>query len=51
MKCKKRIKKGELIGEGAFGKVYNAFDEDRGMLLAIKQIDLNKLRKKSDNVL
>ncbi len=45
-----RIRKGELIGEGAFGKVFSAFDEERGMLIAIKQIDLNKLRKKSDDV-
>ncbi len=45
-----RIRKGELIGEGAFGKVFSAFDEDRGMLIAMKQIDIKKLKKKSENV-
>lgn len=46
-----RIRKGELIGEGAFGKVFSAFDEDRGMLIAMKQIDIKKLQKKSEDVI
>lgn len=33
-------KKGNLIGEGSFGKVYQGFDEDVGNIIAIKEIDL-----------
>lgn len=37
------IKKGDIIGEGAFGKVYQGFDEETGQIVALKEIDLKKL--------
>lgn len=37
------VKKGDPIGEGAFGKVYQGFDEDNGQIVALKEIDLKKL--------
>lgn len=37
------IKKGDLIGQGAYGKVYLGLDEEDGKLLAIKEINLEKL--------
>mmetsp|Transcript_42461 Transcript_42461/g.68227 ORF Transcript_42461/g.68227 Transcript_42461/m.68227 type:complete len:579 (+) Transcript_42461:27-1763(+) len=39
-------KRGEMIGIGAFGKVYKAYDKNTGQLFAIKQIpfDPNTLR-------
>ena len=42
----KSVKKGDLIGEGAFGKVYQGFDEDTGIIIAIKEIDLKKIAVK-----
>ncbi len=36
-------KKGERIGEGAYGKVFKAFDEVHGRLIAIKEVDLKEL--------
>jgi serine/threonine protein kinase len=36
-------KKGELIGEGSYGKVYKGFDEDHGDLFAIKEIDFRNI--------
>jgi len=36
-------KKGELIGEGAYGKVFKGFDENHGRLIAIKELDLKKI--------
>ena len=38
-------KKGELIGEGAYGKVYKGFDEVHGRLIAIKEVDLKAFSK------
>jgi hypothetical protein len=35
-----RWQKGELLGVGAFGKVYLALDVDTGQLLAVKQVTL-----------
>lgn len=35
-----RWQKGELLGVGAFGKVYLALDVDTGQLLAVKQVRL-----------
>ena len=32
--------KGELLGVGAFGRVYNALDKDTGQMLAVKQVTL-----------
>jgi serine/threonine protein kinase len=37
----KKYKKGNLIGEGSFGKVYQGFDEELGCIIAIKEIELN----------
>ena len=31
-------KKGELLGEGAYGKVYAALNEENGELMAVKEI-------------
>lgn len=45
------IKKGELIGEGGYGKVYLGFDERTGGVLAIKEIKITKDTKDHmDNV-
>lgn len=38
-------KKGNIIGEGSFGVVYQAFDEDHGQLFAVKEINFNKINK------
>lgn len=38
-----KFKKGELLGEGSFGKVYQAFDEELGQLIAVKEIDLRRV--------
>ncbi len=45
-----RFKKGELIGEGAFGKVYQGFDEDTGQIIAIKEINFRKINSKNLDV-
>ena len=37
------LKKGELIGEGAFGKVYKALNPLKGNFLALKIITMNKM--------
>ncbi len=39
----KNYKKGALIGEGSYGKVYQGFDEDLGQIIAIKEIDLRRI--------
>lgn len=39
--CNRILKKGELIGEGGFSKVYKAFDETEGILVAIKELKIN----------
>ena len=41
-----RYRKGQVIGEGAYGKVYEGFDEDEGKVIAIKEIPLDKLTTK-----
>jgi len=38
-------KKGELIGEGAYGKVFRAFDETHGRLIAIKEVEIKEFSK------
>lgn len=35
---------------GAYGKIFTAFDEDRGALIAMKTVELGSLRKKSEDV-
>ena len=35
----------ELIGEGAFGKVYKGFDEENNRFIAIKELDLLNLKE------
>jgi serine/threonine protein kinase len=42
-----RFKKGELIGEGSYGKVYQGFDEQQGKLIAIKELDLRRVSSKN----
>lgn len=37
----KKWKKGELLGKGAFGKVFLGMDTETGELLAVKQVSLN----------
>jgi serine/threonine protein kinase len=36
-------KKGNLLGEGSYGRVYQGFDEDIGQMIAIKEIDIKRL--------
>lgn len=33
--------RGALIGQGSFGKVYLAMDSQTGLLMAVKQVDLD----------
>lgn len=35
------IKRGELIGEGGYGKVYLGFDEVEGRVIALKEISIS----------
>lgn len=37
------LKKGKLLGEGSFGKVYEAFDDIKGQMIAIKEFKINIL--------
>ena len=37
----KNWKKGKLLGAGAFGQVYQCYDEDAGLELAVKQVTLD----------
>ena len=39
----RHFKLGNLIGQGSYGKVYEALDEERGQLIAVKIIDKNRL--------
>ena len=39
----RHYKLGNIIGEGSYGRVYEALDEDRGQLIAVKIIDKNNL--------
>lgn len=41
-----KIKKGDIIGKGAFGDVYQGFDEYYGEIVAIKEIELKKCNLK-----
>lgn len=45
-----RYEKGNLLGEGSFGKVYEGFDKDQGNIFAIKEIDLKKINIKDKNI-
>ncbi|CAK69929.1 unnamed protein product (macronuclear) [Paramecium tetraurelia] len=40
-------KKGELIGQGSFGRVYKCMDIKTGRILAVKQIELGYVEKES----
>lgn len=42
-----RFIKGELIGEGSFGKVYQYFNKETGKIYAVKELNLEILNKKS----
>ena len=42
-------KLGNLIGQGSFGKVYEALDEDKGKLIAVKIIDKRRLNNSLSN--
>ena len=37
------FKKGKILGEGSFGRVYEAFDETKGIMLAIKEIVVSNI--------
>lgn len=41
-----RYQKGELLGEGSFGKVYKVFEEEGGQIFAMKEIDLKNITAK-----
>ena len=43
------FKIGNLIGQGSYGKVYEALDEERGQLIAVKVIDKKRLNSFSSN--
>ena len=45
----RRYKIGNLIGQGSYGKVYEALDEERGQLIAVKIIDKKRLNSFSSN--
>ena len=45
-----RYQKGELLGEGSFGKVYKVFEEDGGQIFAIKEIEIKNLGGKNMEV-
>ena len=45
----RRYKIGNLIGQGSYGKVYEALDEERGQLIAVKVIDKKRLNSFSSN--
>ena len=40
------FKKGKLLGEGSFGKVYEAFDDTKGQMIAIKEFKIKLLTEK-----
>ena len=40
-------KKGELIGQGSFGRVYKCMDKKTGRIIAVKQIELGYVDKES----
>ena len=42
-------KLGNLIGQGSYGKVYEALDEDKGQLIAVKIIDKKRLNSLNNN--
>ena len=42
--------RGELIGEGAFGRVYQYYNKDNGNIYAVKEFNLEILDKKMDNI-
>ena len=46
MKKITRYQKGELLGEGSFGKVFKVFEEDGGQIFAMKEIDLKRITEK-----
>eukprot|EP01138_Halocafeteria_seosinensis_P008141 gb/GECG01008321.1/.p1 GENE.gb/GECG01008321.1/~~gb/GECG01008321.1/.p1 ORF type:complete len:685 (+),score=86.14 gb/GECG01008321.1/:1-2055(+) len=43
-----RWKKGDLLGSGAFGRVYTALDQDTGELISVKQIMINTKQSKTE---
>ncbi len=42
------LKKGKLLGEGSFGKVYEAFDENKGKMVAVKEFKIKLISELSD---
>ena len=45
----RHYKVGNLIGQGSYGKVYEALDEDKGQLIAVKVIDKKRLNSLNNN--
>ncbi len=45
----RHYKLGNLIGQGSYGKVYEALEEDKGQLIAVKIIDKKRLNSLSNN--
>ena len=44
-------RRGELLGQGAYGSVFLGLNTDTGQLLAVKQVQLSKERTKSGDLL
>jgi serine/threonine protein kinase len=45
----RHYKVGNLIGQGSYGKVYEALDEEKGQLIAVKVIDKKRLNSLNNN--
>ena len=46
----RHFKLGNLIGQGSYGKVYEALDEERGQLIAVKIIDKTRLNNINNSI-
>ena len=46
----RHFKLGNLIGQGSYGKVYEALDEERGQLIAVKILDKTRLNNINNSI-